>query len=286
MKRWWCYALWAMVPGAAWAQQAPVRPAPRPRPAQTAPAAPAAAPIPTEPPAGWDLGNADVLRARISEAARRPDGARAISALLYHGVEPTVAAAGLDALAAMARPESAEVILRFLDHRRAQLRRRALIAAARIHTPALLRAIDARLGDADASVRGEAARTLADVADARSITTLFTALDQDLSVSLEPEGSALTRGATLAIGSRGAGPDLERLVGYLRRAPFPAMAEAFHAALARNDLPDAVKLRVVRAVIDVATPEAQAFLNRVVEENHQRALPWIEAARVGAARIQ
>lgn len=283
MKRWWCYALWAMVPGTAWAQQVPARPAPRPRPAPTAPVSTS---IPLDPPSGWDLTNPDVLRARISEAARRPDGARSIAALLYHGVEPSVAAAGLDALAAMARPESAEVVLRFLDHRRAQLRRRALIAAARIHTPALLRAIDARLGDADASVRGEAARTLADVADARSITTLFTALDQDLSVSLEPEGSALTRGATLAIGSRGTGADLERLVGYLRRAPFPAMAEAIHAAIGRTDLADAVKLRLVRAVIDVATPEAQTFLNRVVEENSRRTLPWVEAARVGAARIQ
>lgn len=282
MKRWWCYALWAMVPGTAWAQ-VPSRPAPRPRPAPTAPVSTS---IPLDPPSGWDLTNPDVLRARISEAARRPDGARSIAALLYHGVEPSVAAAGLDALAAMARPESAEVVLRFLDHRRAQLRRRALIAAARIHTPALLRAIDARLGDADASVRGEAARTLADVADARSITTLFTALDQDLSVSLEPEGSALTRGATLAIGSRGTGADLERLVGYLRRAPFPAMAEAIHAAIGRTDLADAVKLRLVRAVIDVATPEAQTFLNRVVEENSRRTLPWVEAARVGAARIQ
>lgn len=241
-----------------------------------------------EPPAGWDLTRADDTLARIQRAAtgdpRR--GALEISSALLAGVEPQVAAAGLDTLGVLARPESADAILRYLDHRRVSLRRRALIAAARLHTPAMLRAIDARLADSDPEVRAEAARTLADVADPTSVRALWDAFEHDASNGLGSEGSALLQESARALGARGSERDIDRLLTFLRRAPFGALARAFEASLRRNELPHPVKVRVVQALAGIATPQARELLTRLVDEHRGRPTATIDAARSAVSRIQ
>ena len=241
-----------------------------------------------EAPPGWDLTRSDDVLARIQRAAtgdpRR--GALEISSALLAGVEPQVAAAGLDTLGVLARPESADAILRYLDHRRVSLRRRALIAAARLHTPAMLRAIDARLGDADPEVRAEAARTLADVADPTSVRALWAAFEHDAGTGLGSEGSSLLQESARALGARGAPQDVERLITFLRRVPFGALARALEASLRRADVPNPVKLRVVQAVAGIATPQARELLTRLVDEHRGRPTPAIDAARSAVARIQ
>ncbi|MDB4927837.1 MAG: hypothetical protein JWM10_321 [Myxococcaceae bacterium] len=242
----------------------------------------------SDPPPGWDLSRADDVLARIQRAAtgdaRR--GALEISSALLAGVEPHVAAAGLDTLGVLARPESADAILRFLDHRRVSLRRRALIAAARLHTPAMLRAIDARLADSDPDVRAEAARTLADVADPTSVRALWAAFEHDAAEGLGSEGSTLLQESAHALGARGTDRDVDRLLTFLRRAPFGALARAFEASLRRADLPDPVKLRVVQAIAGIATPQARELLTRLVDEHRGRPTPSIDAARSAVSRIQ
>ena len=241
-----------------------------------------------EPPAGWDLTRSDDVLARIQQAAtgdpRR--GALDISSALLAGVEPRVAAAGLDALGVLARPESADAILRFLDHRRVSLRRRALIAAARLHTPAMLRAIDARLGDSDSEVRAEAARTLADVADATSVRALWTAFEHDANSGLGSEGSALLQESAHALGARGSEQDLDRLLTFLRRVPFGALTRAYDAALRRTDLPNPLKVRLVQAIAGIATPQARELLTHFADEHRGRPTPAIDAARSAISRIQ
>lgn len=241
-----------------------------------------------EPPPGWDLSRADDTLARIQRAATG-DPRRAaleISSALLAGVEPHVAAAGLDTLGVLARPESADAILRYLDHRRASLRRRALIAAARLHTPAMLRAIDARLGDADPEVRAEAARTLTDVADPTSVRSLWAAFERDAGSGLGSEGSTLLQESARALGARGSAQDVDRLLTFLRRVPFGALTRAFEASLRRADLPDPVKVRVVQAIAGIATPQARELLTRLVDEHRGRPTPTIDAARTAISRIQ
>lgn len=241
-----------------------------------------------EPPAGWDLSNADDTLARIQRAAtgdpRR--GTLDIASALLAGVQPHVAAAGLDTLGVLARPESADAILRYLDHRRVSLRRRALIAAARLHTPAMLRAIEVRLGDSDPEVRAEAARTLADVADATSIRALWAAFEREAGTGLGSEGTALLGESARALGARGADQDVERLLTFLRRTPFGAMSRAFEVALRRADVTNPVKVRVVQALAGIATPQARELLTRLVDEHRGRPNPVIEAARTAVSRIQ
>jgi HEAT repeat protein len=241
-----------------------------------------------EPPPGWDLSRSDDTLARIQRAAtgdpRR--GAVEISSALLAGVEPQVAAAGLDTLGVLARPESADAILRYLDHRRVSLRRRALIAAARLHTPAMLRAIEARLGDSDPEVRAEAARTLADVGDPTSVRALWAAFEREASGGLGSEGSALLQESAHALGARGGEQDVDRLLTFLRRAPFGALARAFEASLRRPELPNPLKLRVVQALAGIATPQARELLTRLVDEHRGRPTPAIDAARSAVSRIQ
>lgn len=265
---------------------------PRPRP----PARPAPAAAPAQPatglshaavPAGWNLDDRDALLQRITQATSDPrNGARNIAVVLLHGVEPSVAAAGLDALAVLGRPEGAEAVMRFLDHRRPSLRRRALVAASRIPGGQALRAIEQRLGDPDASVRVEAARTLADVADATAVSALWLALEHDLGRSLEPSGSRFFDACARAIAARGGADDITRLTGLLRRAPFGAVSDALRAAVARNDLPNPLKLSVVRAIADLSTPQAREVLQRIVSEHRGRPAPHVDFARTAAERIQ
>ncbi len=242
-----------------------------------------------EPANPWDTTDPDELVAHIQRAALGPGpaGARAIAGTLLSGVTPRVAANGLDALGAIGRPEGAEAVLRFLDHRRAALRRHAVAAAAGIHTRPLVRALEARLGDPDADVRAEAAQALGEhgVGDTRSIAPLWTAFERDLDATLRSEGSALAHNAAVSLARLGGPDDMVRLVTFLRRAPFATMADAFRAALDRADLPEPARLRLVTAVGDLATHEAREFLTAWAGTHRRPPSPVSNAALTAAGRI-
>ena len=79
---------------------------------------------------------------------------------------------------------------------------------------------------------------------------------------------------------------IERLLGYVRRAPFRSLTEAFEIALGRDNIPESVKQRVVNTVGSLATGEARDFLVRVADAYRGRPAPWADLARASAARIQ
>jgi HEAT repeat protein len=176
-------------------------------------------------------------------------------------------------------------VLRFLEHRRASLRRHAVAAAQAIHTPELVRALAGKLGDSDEDVRVETATALGEVGDAAVVPALFAAFDRDLETASGPEGGRLAHECARAIARVGTADDVTRLLGYLRRAPFRTMADAMRGAMARRDLPEPLKLRVVSAVGDLATREAREFLNAVVADAHGQETPVVRAARTAAERI-
>ncbi len=239
-------------------------------------------------PAWWDMNDADALLERMQQAAAgNPSAAaRNISAALMHGVEPRVAAFGLHALAALARREGAVAVQHYLEHRRPTLRRHAVAAAVAIGGPALSRAVEARVSDPDPGVRGDAAMALGEMGDRAALGSVWTALDRDLQGSLDPQGTALIRGCAHTVARLGDEAAIERLLGYVRRAPFRSLTEAFELALRRNDLPDAVKTRIVSIVGGLATRDARDFLLRAVQLAQGRTPQWVELARVSAQRIQ
>lgn len=238
-------------------------------------------------PAWWDVNDSDALLQRMQQAAagNPTEAARNISAALLHGVEPHVAAYGLHALAALARPEGTLAVQRFLVHRRPTLRRYAVAAAVAIGGPALSRSVEARVADPDADVRGDAAMALGDMGDRAAIGTLWTALDRELGTSLRSEGTPLIRGCAHSIARLSSADDVERLLGYVRRAPLRSLTEAFEIALARDNIPESVKERVVTTVGNLATGEARDFLLHVVQSHRGRPARWVDLARAGASRI-
>lgn len=236
---------------------------------------------PTEPTPDSDT----LLQAIQSAAVSGPDGARGIATILLRGVTPRVAAAGLDALGVLAQPETAPTVLRFLEHRRAQLRRHAISAAQAIHTPALVQALAARLSDSDENARVESAAALAEVGSPAIAGALFAAFERDLEETAAPESGRLLHEAAKAIARVGAERDVQRLLGYLRRAPFRSMADAMRAAIQRQELTEPFRVRIVQAVGDLATREVREFLNSIIAEAHGQDSSILRAARVAAERI-
>ncbi len=243
--------------------------------------------LPEGPPPGWDFTDRGAVLERIRNAGlgSAAQGSRDLAMALMTGLDPEAAALALDTLATLGRPEGGAAVLRFLEHRRPSLRRHAIVAAQSLASRPMARALEARLSDPDGTVRAEAAMALAEIGDARNVPGLWAAFERDLTATLHPQ-SGLAHGCAVALGRRGSPADIERLVGYLRRAPFGAMADGLRSALTRADLDNAVKLRIVRAMADLSTGEVQAFLNRAVEEHRGPAAPWVEFARTAAARIQ
>ena len=237
-------------------------------------------------PAAEPTPDSDTLLQVIQAAAvSGTDGARGISDVILRGVTPRVAAAGLDALGVLAQPSGAPAVLRFLEHRRAMLRRHAIAAAQAIHTPDLVRALVARLADSDEEVRVEAAAALAEVGSAADADTLFTAFERDLEATTAPGSGRLLHECAKAIARIGSEHDVQRLLGYLRRAPFRSMADAMRSALTRRDLPEPFRIRIVQSVGDLATREVRDFLNSVIADAHGADSLVTRAARTAADRI-
>lgn len=217
---------------------------------------------PTGLPAPWDTDDPAELMRLFDRAVVRnqPGQIPMVSTVLLRGVPPNVAASGLEAIQRSGRAEGSEAVLRFLSHRRPTLRRYAVAAAWAIHTPAMVRAIESSLGDPSAAVREHAARALGEIGDAHSVTALWQALEHDVDRTLRPEGSELAHRAAVSIARRGTPEDITRLLTFMQRASFTAMSEALQAALARTDVPDPIKVNVINAVGNLATPDARTFL--------------------------
>lgn len=252
---------------------------------RTRPAAPAAAS--DEVPAGWPMHDRDALLARINAAARAqtPRAAEEIAQVLLLGVEPSVAQAGLEALASLGRPEGAEAVRRYLTHRRALLRRHAVIAARGIGGSSLVRGVEARLSDPDPAVRVEAARALGVVGDGDAMSTLWRALERDLALGMQRGAESLAAAALTVLGARAPAPMVERVLGLLGRVPVPILDAGLRAALLRADLDPALKMRIVRDVAQLSTQDARNFLQAAADHGRAPA-PWIDAARRAADRIR
>lgn len=260
-----------LAPGFALAQEHP----------QSAPAA-----DPQALPAPWDTDDPDELLRLFNSAIVRnaPGQIPLVSAVLLRGVPPAVAAAGLEVIQRSGRAEGAPAVLRFLSHRRPTLRRYAVAAAWALRTPALLRALEASLGDPNSTVREHAARALGTVGDDHAIRALWQAFEHDVDRTLTPEGSELAHISAVGIARRGTAEDITRLLTFLQRASFSAMGDALQTALARPDLQDPVKLAIVTTVGNLATPEAHTFLTdyiRVAPRNS----PLARQALVAASHI-
>lgn len=206
--------------------------------------------------------------------------------MLLLGVEPAVAQAGLEALASLGRPEGAPAVRRYLVHRRALLRRHAVIAARGIGGSALVREVEARLGDADPAVRVEAARALGVIGDADAMNTLWRATERDLSLGMQRGADSLAAAAISVLGARAPASLVERTLGLLGRVPVPILDPGLRAALLRADLAPPLKMQIVREVARLSTQDARTLLEGAADRSQGAPQPWVDAARRAAERIR
>ncbi len=237
--------------------------------------------------------DADTLTAAIGQAAASgtAEGAQSISRLLTQGVPPRVAAAGLDALGVLARPEGGATVQRFLSHRRATLRRHAIAAAREIiaaqptNAAALVAGLVGRLSDPDERVRGEAATALGDVGTARETSVAFLVFEREIEQPHGPQGSPVAHDLARWIGRAGTVEQVQLLLGFLRRAPLATMSDALGLAARRRDVPEALKLRIVSEVGNLATQGVRAFLSSIADAPRDCGPAVSRAARAALDRL-
>lgn len=214
-----------------------------------------------------------------------PAAARRISQALLLGPSPAVVVAGLDALAVLGRAEGAPAVLRYLHHRRPSIRRHAIAAARAIHTPELVRALLADIGDSSPEVRTDVVTALSEVGGHAAVAPLFTALDRDLQDATRAEGGPLTLPSAVGVGRFGAPEDVRRLLGMLGRAPFGAVTSAMRVALRREDLSEPIRVEIVTAIGRLATHDARTFLDGFIADEHGHDDSVVREARAAASRI-
>ncbi|MEO0324009.1 MAG: HEAT repeat domain-containing protein, partial [Myxococcota bacterium] len=208
----------------------------------------------------------DALAATRSQAAVGP-----IAARIGRGLPPPLVVPAVEALELIGHPSAAPILIRLLRHRDAAVRAAAAAALAECAPRRAGRPLRAALSDLDADVRASAALALGRVRDRRAAGDLFRALERGL---LEASGS---------LGQLADVAGIERLLGYLQRLPLRALTPGLTEALARRDLPYALKLEIVARVEDLGSPEAKRYLDELVLLFGDA--PLAGAARAAARRI-
>jgi hypothetical protein len=132
----------------------------------------------------------------------------------------------------------------------------------------------AALGDSASNVRVAAAATIGVLGLKDALPTLFVAFERRIA------------GAGHSIGKLAGEADLERILGFFGTRPFPEVKPILDDLLMRKDLGDKVKMRIVGQVQELATGEARAFLQALVDAPPEGVSGRVvHAARDAAMRI-
>lgn len=177
-------------------------------------------------------------------------GAKYLVKLLESGPKDKLTEASLDALGAISNPDSIPILIEYINHRRPKVRIIAINAIAEIKDKRVSEALKMALRDSDSNVRKAAAYALGRYGDVSAIDILFKAFDRDV-----PE-------AAIAIGQIGGVDAMERLSGYLGKAPLDLLKPGFAEFLGREDFPVKGKISIVDKLMELAGPEVKEFLKQ------------------------
>lgn len=194
-----------------------------------------------------------VLRAVTTLAdAADPRATEPLTELLRKGPPDDVTHAVIQALGAIADPRSVNILIEYMRHRRARVRRYAVQAIAAIVNPRVrdqvLDALRSALRDSNDRVRGAAANALAEHQDRGAIDLLFLAFERNV---VE---------AAVAIGKLGGAAEAERLAGYLGRRQLSEILPGFDEFLRRPEFPEDAKVEIIRKLESIAGPDVKRFL--------------------------
>lgn len=220
---------------------------------------------------GLDPSQDAVEQAR---AAPRRVGVAKLIALLREGQADAVTDRALALLAEIGAREGREVLILYTHHRRTQARALAYRALGRTNDPALGVVVARGLRDGAAEVRAASAHALSDLGAKQATSVLLQALASGVAE------------AAPAIGRLG---DLTSLAAFdeqLGKVPLSVMLSGYEAFLAREDLGDAAKLRIVARLEEVGGAVTHDFMVQLARRPEAKLSPVVrQALAASAARI-
>ncbi len=158
----------------------------------------------------------------------------------------------VDTLIVLGRHDAGPLLFELAEHRRPEVRLKAVQALAALQPRGADRALIDALADENPAVRSAAASALGEIGAQSAMDALFHSLDRQ-------NGEAAS-----AIG-RIAGPaDVDRFLGYLGQLPFSLITPALDEMLHRQNLAESARMSIVHHLSELATPEVRAFLEQVV----------------------
>lgn len=190
-----------------------------------------------------------------------------IAAILDRGASRALTEAALETLGDLEAESAAPAVAHYGVHRDVKLRRLAMQTLGRLRGPVAVKALRARLHDADGMVRGTAASALGAMKAKEALPDLFIAFDHKVAE------------AAASIGQLCLPKDCDDFAGRLGRQPFEVMTGGFDQILFRpnGEVPEDVKVKVIGRIRELGTPEANKFL-RDVQKRLKAASPRLKQA--------
>ena len=178
-----------------------------------------------------------------------------IIARVRAGLPPDLLETSIITLMALGQPQAGPLYLDLLDHRRPEVRVRAIEAIVALKPKDAEPALQRALADLDPKVRSSAAIALGELRASGSLEQLFLSLDRG------------TYEASTAIGHALRTDHVPRLLSYLGTLPFHHLAPAFIQVTQRKDIAEKDKLSVVIRLQEVGTREIKDYFNDLIRES-------------------
>jgi hypothetical protein len=185
---------------------------------------------------------------------------------LRRGLPPQLTETAIDTLVKLQRPCAVPALLELTQHRRSQLRIKAIQALSDLKARSAQSALLYALDDPSPEVRSAAVSALASLGNARALPALFAAADRGVA------------GAWQAIGNLAGAGDFKRLWDRAQAGDVTVLRPALDAIMARSNLPTSAKVRVVHDLEKLGSPSARVCLVEWVASFKTEAVPPIRQA--------
>jgi HEAT repeat protein len=181
----------------------------------------------------------------------------------------------LEALGRLGARDGRASLLAHTRHRRPETRSRAYAALAQLKDPADAATIAEGLRDSAADVRATSARALGELRASEAAPLLLRAL-----------GRGVTEAAP-ALGKLGDAASVDEFGKYLGKQSLEVMLLGYVNYLQRDDLPEAVKLRIVVALEEISGGVVKRFLSDLLANKKGVRSPKLQRAIIASiARIK
>ncbi|HKP64469.1 MAG TPA: HEAT repeat domain-containing protein [Polyangiales bacterium] len=176
------------------------------------------------------------------------EAAQAVVTRLHRGLPPQLIEAAIDTLVLLNRPSLAPPLLELTQHRRIQVRIKAMQALAILKVKSAQSALLYALDDPSSEVRSAAVEALASVGNARALPALYTSAERGVP------------GAWQAIGQIASPADFKSLMARAQKDDVMMVRPALDALMLRANVPLDAKLKLVQQVGALGSPSARAAL--------------------------